>query len=169
MPISVSQSSASTTMISGTMFFHNGSISLLLNSSHPVVFDLECVVLSQSTCIVNKTNIGYMINVFSSTQEVVELYLSDHLGNNKTIFVNTTADLSSGHCVPSQFAQVFSGELIIPSNRNTVFTCTDDSTGINNVGWDTSQGFVQWTSLGNGPWSAPAILYPNANIVVTRN
>jgi hypothetical protein len=169
MPISVSQSSASTTMVSGTMFFHNGGISLLLNSTHPVDFGLQCVVLSQSTCTANKTNIGYMINVSSSTQEVVELHLSDNLGNNKIVLVNTTADLSSGNCVPSQFVQVYSGELIIPSNRNTIFTCIDNGTGIESVGWDTSQGFIQWTSLGNGTWSAPAILYQTTNIVITDN
>ena len=151
-PISVSQSFAATTLFSGTTYYHNGTISFLLNSSHPVDFSLQCVVFSQSTCSVSETNIGYMINLSSSTQEVIELHLADELGNYKQILVNVTADLSPGYCSPSEFVQASSGDLIIPSNRNAVFACMDDGSGIDSLGWGTSIGFIQWTSLGNGTW-----------------
>ena len=164
-PISVSQSFAATTLFSGTTYYHNGTISFLLNSSHPVDFSLQCVVFSQSTCSVSETNIGYMINLSSSTQEVIELHLADELGNYKQILVNVTADLSPGYCSPSEFVQASSGDLIIPSNRNAVFACMDDGSGIDSLGWGTSIGFIQWTSLGNG-MEAPTLSHTIANIVI---
>jgi len=166
-PISVSQSYAATTLFSGTTYSHNGTISFHLNSSHPIDFSLQCVVFSQSTCSVSETNIGYIINLSSSTQEVIELHLADQLGNYKRILVNVTADLLPGYCSPSEFVRASSGDLIISSSRNAVFTCMDDGSGIDTVGWDTSIGLIQWNSLGNGTWEAPPLSYKTANIVIT--
>ena len=166
-PIAALSSIQSLIYSTGTVFFHSGNASFLLNTSHPVAVNIKCNIHSSSSCLVSTNPNSFVIDLSSSlTSEVIELELTDALGNRKVVSFNIRGDFDQGTCVPEEFVSLLGTTLVIPANRPSFFSCTDSGSGIAGIAWDSSLGVVQWTEQGNGTWIAPTISQNAVQLVI---
>ncbi|WP_338174562.1 hypothetical protein [Candidatus Poseidonia alphae] len=166
-PIAALPSTQSLIHPNGAEFFHSGNASFLMNTSHPVSVNINCSVQSSSSCSVLGIQNSFRFDISSSlTSEMIELELTDALGNRKVIILNLRGDFIPGTCVPDDFVSLLGTTLVIPANRPSFFSCTDSGSGIASIAWDSSSGVVQWAEQGNGTWIAPTISQSAVQLVI---
>ena len=153
-----------------SIIIHDGFISLVLDSNHPVELTLYCPVSQSFSCSNSGNQNVFLLQVSSNnTIEEITLGFTDNLGNSLNLTLYFSADITEPSCIDGQNVISNSTALILPSLRSSTFICTDDNSEISSAVWNDSGTLTSWTFSQNQTWIAPPPTSSPISIIITDN
>ena len=152
----------------------DGSIVLNVVSNHPLQLDANCssssiFVLIQCEDVDANNRFDMTLNYSGQTIEFVSIHYTDELGNSINQTLQISVDNIGPNCEPESSAILVpnsqTDEMVLPSNRNSLFSCTDNALSVTSVYWQQGVSKIFWIKSNSTYWDVPPPLSGQVTIV----
>jgi hypothetical protein len=163
--IDIEATHLNSSFISNSQLMMDGSVVLELHLTHPIELSLLCEsVTAVITCQPLPNFNSFLIELNATVGGSFNLTLSDSIGNSIVTTNQYLVDLEGPICGAFENVIYSGSTVIVSSNFNSKFQCSDTINSIDQIYWDDGSSPQYW-SLSNQVWNAPVPLSSTIELV----